>query len=156
MTKPEKGSSRLRKHRWSEAGSYYFITSSCFDKKPLFSSPTAFRILSDSLDWMEAEKRWEWLCFMVMPDHLHLVFILGANSSLSQVMKSYKSFTGRELKRELNLGHPAWQEQYFERKVRTEDELRKIVEYCYLNPFRKGLVKAPKDYPFWRCKFPME
>ena len=49
-----------------------------------------------------------------------------------------------------------WQPAYHDHGIRRDESLNAIIEYCYHNPVRAGLVKAARDYPFWRCKYEME
>ncbi len=89
---------------------------------------------------------------ILMPDHLHLVFQLTGEKTLSQVIKSLKGFTGRKIKRHLSLNRPVWQEQFYDHAIREDEDLIEIVKYCMLNPVQEGLVENPLDYPHWRSK----
>ncbi|MCE1245995.1 MAG: hypothetical protein LWY06_05075, partial [Firmicutes bacterium] len=45
-----------------------------------------------------------------------------------------------------------WQEQYYEHRIRKEENLLKIVGYCRENPMRRGLAMEPESCPFWKFK----
>ena len=43
---------------------------------------------------------------------------------------------------------PLWQDSYYDRVVRAEEDLGGIARYIIENPVRAGLVKSPLEYPF--------
>lgn len=149
---PEKGYRQLRKHRCSQRGYYYFVTTRCFDNKKLFANKDAVQIIFDALDWLEYHQYIECYFAILMPDHLHLVFQLTGEKSLSQVMKSLKGFTARKIKQHFSLNDPVWQEQFYDHAIREDEDLIEIMKYCMFNPVRAGLVENPLDYPHWRSK----
>jgi len=113
-------------------------------------------IIFDSFDWLETENRQEWICIMVMPDHLHTVVKLGEGQTLANVLHSMKLFTARQINSHLSRIGPLWQKGYTDWGIRNETILNRAIRYCYTNPVRAGLVVSARDYPFWRCKFKME
>jgi hypothetical protein len=42
-----------------------------------------------------------------------------------------------------------WQESFFDRTLRHEDDLVDVIRYVINNPVRAGLVEAPAAYMFW-------
>ncbi len=92
---------------------------------------------------------------MVMPDHVHLVFEL-LRGRISGVMNRFKGFTGREINQLLKMPGPIWSRQYYEHFIRSDESYRNIVEYCYANPVRRGLVEDAKRWPFWWCAWELE
>ena len=162
---PNRKSHQLRKGRHAASGTYYFLTTATFKRRPILSNPQVTKIIFDSLQWLENENRIRWICLMVMPDHIHAVIQLGCNQTLAGVMHSLKSFTAKQINalRRRIAGQDApptgngsvWQAEYY-RGVRGEKSLNEMIRYCYENPVRNGLVKQARDYPYWWCKFKME
>jgi len=150
---PEKGSRLLRLGRFSEEGSVYFVTTSCYDRQRLFGDPENVRIVFDCLDWLVAHDWIDLHCAIAMPDHLHAVVQLAGRRTLSDVIGSLKRYTGRRIRERTGISHPVWQDQYYDHRVRRDESLRDIIRYCWFNPVRKGLVHDPKDYPYWRSKY---
>ena len=163
---PNRKSHQLRKGRHAISGTYYFLTTTTFKRRRILSTPEVAQIIFDSLQWLENEDRIKWICIMIMPDHIHAVIQLGCNQTLASVMHSLKSFTAKEIStlRRRIAGQDApptgngsvWQAGYYDRGIRGEESLNEIIQYCYENPVRRGLVKRAKDYPYWWCKFKME
>ena len=163
---PNQRSHQLRQGRHAVSGTYYFLTTTIFKRKRILSNPQAAQIVFDSFQWLENKGRLRWICIMIMPDHIHAVIQLGCNQTLASIMHSVKSFTAKEINalRRYIAGQdapptgdgPVWQAGYYDRGVRGEESLNEIIQYCYENPVRKGLVKWARDYPYWWCKFKME
>ena len=93
---------------------------------------------------------------MVMPDHIHAVLQPDCNQTLASVMHSLKSFTAKEINALRSENGSVWQDGYHDRGIRGEEALNEIIQYCYENPVRQGLVKRARDYPYWWCKYKME
>ena len=151
-----KGHSQLRKGRWSASGAYYSVTFATLERQPLLTVSGMPSIIFECFDWLETDKRLEWICIMVMPDHIHTVFQLQNKQTLPMLVQSLKKFTAKHINTKLARKGALWQAGYYEHGIRRDASLSKIIRYCYENPVRKGLVAHPKDYPYWRCKFEME
>jgi len=85
--------------------------------------------------------------YCVMPDHAH-VLAEGATetSSLLKFVESFKQETAVEFAR--TTGRRLWQFKYYDRVLRSSDAVDRVAWYIWRNPVRKGLCKAPADYPF--------
>lgn len=153
--KPIKGYRQLRKGRKSIPGAYYFITVATHDRTHVLTATGVSDIIFECFNWLETEGRLKWSCIMIMPDHIHAVLQLGNKQSLSNLVYSLKRFTANQINVHLSRTGPLWQENYYDHAIRRDESLNEIIQYCYENPVRKGLVKQPKDYPHWRCKFQM-
>ena len=46
-----------------------------------------------------------------------------------------------------------WQEDYWDRYVRDEEHLQKIIHYIEWNPVKAGLVKSPEQWPFSSARY---
>ena len=148
-----KGHRQLRKGRKSIAGIYYSITIATHNRIPILTMPDVPNIIFDCFDWLETNDRCNWICVMVMPDHIHVILELGNKQTLSELIQSFKRFTTNQINNRLMRTGPIWQDSYHDHGIRRDESLNKIIRYCYDNPVRKGLVKRPEDYSHWRCKF---
>ena len=149
----EKGrTSRLRTGRFSQDGQYYLLTTMTYERKPVFTHPEAARCVLASLNWLEGQRLIGLEAAVVMPDHLHFVAQLRAET-LSSVMQSLKGYTSREINRMLGCEGPLWQPQYHDHAIRKDEVLADVVLYCLNNPVRAGLVKDFHDYSFWYCRY---
>ena len=151
-----KGHRQLRKGRVSIPGTYYSITLATLGRVPLLTTAETPRIIFECFDWLETDKRLEWLCIMIMSDHVHTVFQLREKQTLSKLIQSFKRFTTKQINAKLARSRSVWQENYYDHGIRRDESLNEIIRYCYENPVRAGIVGQPKDYPYWRCKYEME
>ena len=152
---PSRGHRQLRKGRHSIPGTYY-LTFTTLNKKPILATPKIADIVFESFDWLETNDRLRWFCIVVMPDHIHAVIQLGSKQTLSRLIQSFKSHTAKQMNACLGRSGSLWQPAYHDQGIRRDESLNAIIEYCYHNPVRVGLVKAARDYPYWRCKYEME
>jgi len=150
---PDKGLHLLRRGRWSQSENLYFITTSTFNNEHILINETIAYIIFNSLDWLEENKRAELICCIIMPNHVHMVIQLGEKQTLSEYMNSFKGFTGKKINELRKKSKPVWQEQYYDHCIRRDEDLNKIILYCYENPVRAGLVNQAEEYPYWKCKF---
>jgi len=76
--------------------------------------------------------------FILMPDHLHGIIVFPEskdNRSLAHIVQNFKSISSRKINRiNKNYGVSIWQRNYYERIVRTEEELKNLREYIRNNP----------------------
>ena len=152
----KKGSSQLRKGRYSIPEAFYLLTTTTHNRKPILIKDGVAQIIFDAFEWLETKERIRWYCIMIMPDHLHTIIQLRAHHTLSNIMHTLKRFTAREINKLLKGEGALWQEGYHDTGIRGDNILNEMIRYCYKNPVRKGLVETAEDYPYWRCKFEME
>jgi putative transposase len=110
--------------------------------------PEIASLVKAQLDRAHADGLCELDRYVIMPNHVHTLWRPAA--SLAVLLRFVKGPTARSanevLKRE---GQPFWEEEYFDRLVRTADEARRIRLYIAANPVRAGLVASPEEY-LWR------
>ena len=41
-----------------------------------------------------------------------------------------------------------WQRRFWEHTIKNDDDLRRCVDYCYINPVKHGLVNTVADWPY--------
>ena len=83
--------------------------------------------------------------FAVMPNHVHV--LVTPMVSLAQLTKSLKGITAKRANAMLGLtGRPFWQEESYDRLVRSEREFESIRTYIERNPVRAGLVRDAREY----------
>ena len=96
------------------------------------------RIVYDALLHFHGE-RYCLDCFVVMPNHVHVLFSLAESFSLDKVMKSWKGFTSREINKRMKKKGNLWQEEYWDRLIRSEKHFYKVRSYILDNPAKANL-----------------
>jgi REP element-mobilizing transposase RayT len=83
-----------------------------------------------------------------MPDHLHLLLIPKGERTLSAIMKSIKGYSSREINKLTGRAGPLWQQSFYDRMIRSESQLRSVIEYIEQNATKAALSDTPEAYPF--------
>ena len=86
------------------------------------------------------------LAFVVMPDHVHLVYQPGMGETLATSLQALKGASSHTLTKKHGRHAPVWQEESYDHVVRDERELFETCRYVEGNPVRKGLVAAAEQY----------
>ena len=94
------------------------------------------------------EERYRLLAWCIMPNHVHVVAEMLAGHSMSNVVKSWKSFTARQANARLGRTGAFWEPDYFDRYMRNEDHLMRTIEYVENNPVKASLVDKAVDWPW--------
>ena len=93
-------------------------------------------------------QRYRLSAWVVMPNHVHMLLTPDAQWSLSQIMKSLKSYTSHEANRILGDRGQFWMEDYFDRYIRDEKHFANAISYIENNPVKAGLCQKPRDWKF--------
>jgi putative transposase len=130
------------------AGKTYFVTFASWSRQLLPSE--ARSIVLDVI--IRDHQRVYWLhCAVVMPDHVHIVITPYEQWRLPMIMQRIKSVSSHLVNRALGRHGALWQDESFDRIVRSGEDIRRKCEYVCENPVRAGLVATVDDYPWlWR------
>ncbi len=86
--------------------------------------------------------RYELASFVVMPNHVHVMFRPMAEHTLADIVKSWKGFTAREINKRMGTKGPLWQDEYWDRLIRSEQHFRRVVRYIRENPEKARLKQG--------------
>lgn len=152
---------RLKCHDYRTPGAYY-VTICTHQRQPILS-----RVRAGTSELLEAgvivERTWQRLprffghitldAFVVMPDHLHGILVLGERhlpaqsvttqmhgslpGSLAAIVQNFKSVAARRINQVQGTpGRRVWQEDYYEHIVRDAADMERIRRYIAANPSR--------------------
>ncbi|HYU45746.1 MAG TPA: hypothetical protein VEK84_06165 [Terriglobales bacterium] len=90
---------------------------------------------------------------VVMPEHVHLLLTplrdeRGWPYPLRNLLKLIKGTSARSVNKFLGREGPVWQEESFDRVLRSWESFEEKREYIRQNPVRRRLVERPDDYPW--------
>ena len=103
-------------------------------------------IVSDALRHFDGQ-RYELASFVVMPNHVHVLFHPLGEHRLEDILKSWKGFTAREINKRTGRKGALWQEEYWNRLVRSERHFWKYAGYIRENPGTAGLREGFLVWP---------
>jgi REP element-mobilizing transposase RayT len=91
------------------------------------------RIVSESILYFDGQ-RYDLDCFVIMPNHVHLLLRPLAPHKLSDIIKTMKSFSAREVNKILKREGPLWQRDYYDRLIRSAKQFSWVRSYIEKNP----------------------
>jgi len=139
IQKPLRGYRALRKGRVSLPNAAYFITTRIAGRRPVLNSPANAGIVVRAIRWLRTTGRVWLLSYVVMPDHVHMLFALRSAPDVSKLVGSWKGYASRVLRRASRLRRPIWQSGFYDHMIRDHEDLRARLRYIHENPVRKGL-----------------
>jgi putative transposase len=106
-------------------------------------------VVADTLRHFEGE-RVVMISFVVMPNHVHALFVQNPVWPLEKLLQSLKRFTTREINKLLGRVGNLWQRDYFDRLVRDEIHFANCVRYIRRNPEKAKL--PPNEFILWQSE----
>jgi len=145
---------RRRIEEWIDAGH-----GSC-----LLRSAGAAEMVQGALVNFDAQ-RYRVFAWVVMPNHVHVLFQTMGGWTVAEIVASWKKFTARRIvsakTANLEIGDPrkeasdreikdpgkaVWQREYWDRYIRNEKHFWRVVEYIQMNPVKAGLVEKAEEW----------
>ena len=129
---------------WVPQGARHFITFGLANRtERLLTQPEIATTLLDSAFFYEEAGRWYLWLMVVMPDHVHLILSFPWAASIRRTLAAWKHYQARQIKTH-------FQRDFFEHRLRDDDEFQEKCSYVRMNPVRKGLAANMDDWP-WVC-----
>ncbi|MGO9482839.1 MAG: REP-associated tyrosine transposase [Candidatus Kryptoniota bacterium] len=154
---------RRRIDEWIDAGH-----GSCVLREPAIA-----KMVQDSFFFFDGQ-RYRLLAWVIMPNHVHVLFPPINNWTVAKIVASWKKFTGRRISDYLS-GNPEigqneyasqessrnqsanretggprwkriWHREYWDRYIRDEEHFCRTIEYVHQNPVKAGLVEKPEEW----------
>ena len=114
--------------RWLDAGH-----GSCVLRRYDCAAPVA-----EALRHFDGERIAQ-IASVVMPNHVHAVFVLNGAWPLEKIILSWKGFTARRINPLIARKGNFWQRDYFDRLVRDARHLANCIRYIRRNPAKACL-----------------
>jgi len=90
------------------------------------------KIVEDALYFFNG-KRYDLIAFVVMPNHVHILFKLYKGHQLIGIMRSIKSFTSKKINALENRTGRLWQSESYDRLIRDQEHFDNVVRYIIAN-----------------------
>lgn len=148
------------------SGLVFFVTTTLIDFRPLLLNDSYYRLIANSLNYMQRRGDFTLIAYCIMPTHLHLVLQTSGEKSISDIMRDFKKYTSFRIRKRLeNDGHhgiveslrlspgsrqvfKVWMDRFDDLLITNEETLRTKIEYIHQNPVRAGLVERDIDWPY--------
>ena len=90
-------------------------------------------LVENALKFCEGE-RYNLIEWVIMPNHVHVLIEVFENQNLSSIVHSWKSYTASKANKILNRKGSFWMREYYDRYVRDEIHLARVIKYIQDNP----------------------
>jgi len=115
-------------------GATYFVSWSLHPEQTKLE-PKERDLIMDAL-WHFDKTRYNLIAFVIMDNHIHIIFTPLGEYDVVSVIHSWKSFTANRLQRKFGRTGNVWMEEYYDRIIRDEDEFIQKGEYIIANPLK--------------------
>ncbi len=96
----------------------------------------------------EDERAYRLIAWCVMPNHVHVLAEQIKGFRLEEVVQKWKSVSSHRVNRLLGRKGALWRREYFDRYMRTDEQLISTRDYIERNPVAAGLVALPENWRF--------
>ena len=108
--------------------------------------------VQDTLSFFD-EQRYRVDAWVLMPNHVHVLFLPLARWSLSTIVHSWKSYSAKQANRILGRSGRFWQEDYRDRYIRDDEHFLAARVYIENNPVKAGLCTRAQDWAHGSARF---
>jgi len=133
-------------------GHIHFVTTSCFDYKPFFCKSWSRQIIMDSIDKVRNKKGFLLFGYVLMPEHAHFLIVPNQCKTISESVRCIKWYSSTQLLAELRKRRKfekrLWQPRFYDFNIFTHSKLLEKLNYCHMNPVKRGLVDSPEKWLF--------
>ncbi|OFX24890.1 MAG: transposase [Bacteroidetes bacterium GWA2_31_9] len=132
------------------------------------------QVIINSLQFLVNNNRIWIYSFVIMPNHIHLLWKIREPHFLNDVQRDFLKYTSQMIKFDLEKNHPSvlssfaserkdrkyqfWQDRSYNKQMFNRKVLEQKLEYIHNNPLSKkwNLVEKPDEYKFSTAKFYLE
>ena len=146
-----------------------FFTATILEWKRLLKPDKYKDIIISSLQFLVENNRAKVHAFVIMENHIHLIWQMTAGIRPEAVQRDFMKYTAQKIKQDLIKNHPDVLEhfkvdakdreyQFWERnalsvELRTHAVFVQKLEYIHLNPVKACICRLPEDYKYSSALF---
>jgi REP element-mobilizing transposase RayT len=149
-----------------------FFTATIQNWKQLLKNDEFKEIIIEGLKFLVNEKRIELSAFVIMSNHVHIIWQPLQQYTLTQIQMSFMTQTAKAIKKKLALENPdileqlrvnkydrtyqIWKREPLNIELFTEKAFMQKLEYIHENPVTAALVNFAEEYKYSSAKFYLE
>lgn len=146
-----------------------FFTATCLNWQPLLSFPKHKKIVMDSLNFLVEEKRVWIYGYVIMPNHLHILWRKQDVWIEKNVQQHFLKFTAQQIKFNLLQNNPStlqnykstqadrlyhfWERRPYSATMPSRKVLEQKLDYIHNNPPKASLCTLPEEYQFSSAQY---
>jgi len=146
-----------------------FFTATILEWKRLLKPDKYKEIIVSSLQFLVENKRVKVNAFVVMDNHIHLIWQMMGDIKPQAVQRDFMKYTAQKIKQDLIKNHPAvlahfkvdakdreyqfWERNALSIELKTLEIFKQKLEYIHYNPVMAGLCNLPEEYKYSTAGF---
>lgn len=146
-----------------------FYTATISNWQHLLEDNNHKNIIIESLRFLVTEKRIELNAFVIMSNHIHLIWQPAFGFTPSDIQSSFMKYTAQQLKRSLTKNnietlasfkvnkydreYQFWKRESLGIELISPAVFEQKIDYIHNNPVRAGLCNNPEDYYYSSARF---
>lgn len=160
-----------KRKSYIELGDIYFWTATINNWQRLLQADRYKQVIIDSLEHLSSHGKMDVFAFVIMPNHIHLIWRINENNGKETTQGSFLKYTAHAFKKRLineggnviedyaveahNKKYEFWQRDSLAIPLYTREVAYQKLDYLHYNPVAEQwqLVKDPCDYKYSTARF---
>jgi len=130
--------------RYFAPGQFCFITAVTFCRERILHQHADLLIRAVRRARMKSP--FSVIAWAILPDHFHAV-IKSPRGDADKITQRVKLSFSLQWQRASGRSGPIWQHRYWDHIIRSEEDMKRHVDYIHYNPVKHGLVASPGAWP---------
>ncbi len=146
-----------------------YFTATNLEWKKLLKQDKYKDIIISSLRFLVSDERITLYAFVIMINHIHLIWRMCAGIDPEAVQRDFLKYTAQKIKADLRKHHPDilqnfrvdakdreyqfWERNPLSVELRTHAVFLQKLQYIHNNPVRAGLCSLPEEYKYSSAGF---
>ena len=126
---------KRRLPHWRLTGATYFVTWRIHPEQDILQPVERAVVQSAILHFNNT--RYDLYGYVVMDDHVHVLFAPLEGFKVQRIVHSWKSYTANKLQRRFYRMGKVWLDEYFDRIIRNERDFLEKANYIENNPMKR-------------------
>ena len=151
--------------------SMYFFTATILNWKPILVQDSYKQIILESLRYLVTQERIILYGFVIMPNHIHLIWQMNTGQKRSDVQRDFLKFTGQQILKDLRTNkpdryksfevnlkdrkHQIWQRNPLSIELYSREVIEQKLDYIHHNPVQGkwNLIDDFTEYTYSSASF---
>jgi putative transposase len=146
-----------------------FFTATNLEWKKLLEPDRYKDIVVNSLRFLVKDNRVRLYGFVIMWNHLHLIWQMQAMIDSKAVQRDFLKYTAQQIRNDLKINHPLvldrfrvdasdreyqfWERNPLSIELRSGKVFYQKLDYLHNNPVRAGICSFPEEYKYSSARF---
>jgi putative transposase len=126
----------------------YFVTFLTWQRARLFVVENYAKLFLKTLYTYERQGSFQLHAFVVMPEHVHLLFTLSRDLTLERAIQYIKGGYSRAFGLHFGLKKEVWQRGFTDHRIRDAADFELHRGYIHNNPVKRRLVQSAPEYKY--------